>query len=1127
MWLRSGASSTKNNRDVGLVLECQSEGLSTAQLSRLDKIARATNQVKMLLQNTVAEDRQVISVHVASITPGQATNTTAIPITALPNNPTFHTPFLPINHVKPTNSTLSNPIQPINHAIPTSAQPTNSNKCTSTPLTPSNHPIIPALPTSVQPTNPVYTIPDQPFNAALHPLVHPNNPAIPTNPVLPSLVHPSNLTLFTPVQSTEPSSLIPVHSTTTNRSSTVQSTTTTSLLPGAMDRANKSLSEIVASNNGSLNKNYSSKKLRYIYVSCEQHSSNPSSIKTEESVTTGSTEDKVNELEDKNSQTDDKMFPLLQIFLQPMNALLLPVAARFNKKLEEKLKTVFSYPGKRFVEWLLNEGLLRKTQHCKQHEKPIPMHFMFSETNQSDAGCGYLWYSWNCCKKHLSVYTDSIFELSLTNGVTSVSVLKLIYHWAYQTPFASVKGFVNVDTSFINLVYKYLRCVCSVVVEGKINNFGINGTTVEISIVNLGICWKHTSEKEAKVVVLGLYDRDTKFLRFFASEPLPTLIGEEGYLRILKPLKKVVNKNAFIVCDQPVEVQYLKQNGYKKVVWVDSTNKKNSMSNSIIVYYLCQRLPKMFQNTLSRLNVEELQMVLDELSWRERYGNSSASCYNTMVEHIIQLTTQEKENPVPGVIELLDSVMRVRHERWLNKMATGPSSDNTLVNNTNSSEKEPQHTPSTTNGLVTRVSPREKPVVPVDNNKGSCQPATTKETTAIVATLPDAVLNNSPGPSQSTANDPQRKCDVMMVDSYYYGTIQGNTVKQHSPYKICYTCHVCKSVFWNNILFYNHLKFHLRGNTEAWICCDFCLEHFKMTTWLFIHMKKVHLHSDEQFLWCRICSKRFTENTEFTAHMKKNHTEAELPYRCNICDFATSYYFMIINHFKSVHNGSPYLQCHYCLAIMERISTVENSTSFSEIFFAHLKTHLTDVWRCSKCELRFHHEHSLKIHITRDHISRASYPGLQRSCNTSASNKVIFVPFQWNKKKDDMSFMIESLSTGVLTILLADSSSPYTCIECKGNLQLSDHFPSVFKCTKCRYSTCCRNMVTRHTELYHPYKKKTKTNPQGYIRTAPPTKRLIPALCCSCGFNSSNGNRIARHLAGCDHGQKTAIPLTG
>lgn len=66
-------------------------------------------------------------------------------------------------------------------------------------------------------------------------------------------------------------------------------------------------------------------------------------------------------------------------------------------------------------------------------------------------------------------------------------------------------------------------------------------------------------------MILGVYDRDTKFLRFFASDPLPYITTEERYRHILKPLRKVVHKDAIIVCDQTVEVQYLHQKGYEKV----------------------------------------------------------------------------------------------------------------------------------------------------------------------------------------------------------------------------------------------------------------------------------------------------------------------------------------------------------------------------------------------------------------------------------------------------------------------------------------------------------------------------------------------------------------------------------
>ena len=58
--------------------------------------------------------------------------------------------------------------------------------------------------------------------------------------------------------------------------------------------------------------------------------------------------------------------------------------------------------------------------------------------------------------------------------------------------------------------------------------------------------------------------------------------------------------------------------------------------------------------------------------------------------------------------------------------------------------------------------------------------------------------------------------------------------------------------------------------------------------------------SDLTQLWCRICALRFNSETSFKEHMSKTHVESELPYRCEICHYATSFYFEIINHFNKV-----------------------------------------------------------------------------------------------------------------------------------------------------------------------------------------------------------------------------------
>lgn len=64
--------------------------------------------------------------------------------------------------------------------------------------------------------------------------------------------------------------------------------------------------------------------------------------------------------------------------------------------------------------------------------------------------------------------------------------------------------------------------------------------------------------------------------------------------------------------------------------------------------------------------------------------------------------------PVPGVIELLDSVMRVQHEQWFNKLRNLSSFQNTSDNNISSSANILQHTNTAANGLLPAVSPGEK-----------------------------------------------------------------------------------------------------------------------------------------------------------------------------------------------------------------------------------------------------------------------------------------------------------------------------------------------------------------------------------------------------------------------------------
>jgi hypothetical protein len=57
--------------------------------------------------------------------------------------------------------------------------------------------------------------------------------------------------------------------------------------------------------------------------------------------------------------------------------------------------------------------------------------------------------------------------------------------------------------------------------------------------------------------------------------------------------------------------------------------------------YLKNIIPKMFQSTLSVLSKSLIQQFLDELSWRERWGSTPSLTFETIMTHIVEMTTAE------------------------------------------------------------------------------------------------------------------------------------------------------------------------------------------------------------------------------------------------------------------------------------------------------------------------------------------------------------------------------------------------------------------------------------------------------------------------------------------------------
>lgn len=76
--------------------------------------------------------------------------------------------------------------------------------------------------------------------------------------------------------------------------------------------------------------------------------------------------------------------------------------------------------------------------------------------------------------------------------------------------------------------------------------------------------------------------------------------------------------------------------GFKNIVQTVSTER--GISNHTIMEYLRRIVPRMFQNTLSLLSRQHIQQFLDELVWREWYGQTPLKAFENIILHLAEQT---------------------------------------------------------------------------------------------------------------------------------------------------------------------------------------------------------------------------------------------------------------------------------------------------------------------------------------------------------------------------------------------------------------------------------------------------------------------------------------------------------
>uniref|UniRef100_A0A8C7ZGD1 Pogo transposable element derived with ZNF domain a n=1 Tax=Oryzias sinensis TaxID=183150 RepID=A0A8C7ZGD1_9TELE len=319
---------------------------------------------------------------------------------------------------------------------------------------------------------------------------------------------------------------------------------------------------------------------------------------------------------------------------------------------------------------------------------------------------------------------------------------------------------------------------------------------------------------------------------------------------------------------------------------------------------------------------------------------------------------------------------------------------------------------------------------------------------------------------------------VILLEDFYYGKDPGRSGSQadltggrsSGPF----TCIICSQSLLNNIKLMDHMLQHVtmmskdEEEVDPVPSCSHCFRNFPSPSKLQCHLEAVHIYSKSVAV-CRICELAFEDEPAFMRHMKTTHKPGEMPYICQVCDFRSSFYSDVWSHFQDTHANTKHLLCQFCLRVLR------SNICYQQHFARHQRKHKLS---CDKCRLHFLYVKERVEHNALCHKTHIKPPQL---CGLKPGTKV--------KKATGQGFHLmgspqRTSTSSKKTYIMASQS----CIECLASVpDFQRHFPSVVRCSFCRFVTCCSASYANHMIKYD-------------------------IICVACSLSSFRGDVIANHL---------------
>lgn len=828
------------------------------------------------------------------------------------------------------------------------------------------------------------------------------------------------------------------------------------------------------------------------------------------------------------SKLQGKTYPSLVVFVRPT---MVPRENVPNDRsvLDGKVKTVLMHAPAKFTEWLIQQGLIRSEMDCHLHPGTALKLGLYSEVNRFPYSGGYVWISECCKQKFSSVYNGSIFESSIH---TPSVLLKLIYHWSCQTNVQNVVQWVKVNNLFIKQFYTHLRAVCTVALYNHFGLLGGPGKRIEVGVISLGTSSADGGQRQVKVEVLGIYDPETQQIRLRAVEPLPysEKVYRKRFLKILEPLVDWVHEDTCILTDQTVDKVTLYNYGFRNVIQTNLTSgispQAMRMSNVTIMDYLRRVVPRMFQNTLSLLNRSMIQQFLDELVWREIFGNTPNTCYDHMLRHI---SDQTRINQRDRLIARLTKVALNPFKNWRHS-GNAVNSNNQKAGSGNVSPQKQSHVVQVQQPPVRKAAAAAAAAAASKQKKGSSSTAARPHVTGTAASTSARTPPRSSGQAslvttgkraappaapQPAAKRPYVKkaaeqVETVALEGYYYGihVPRDSEVKRDSSEDLAFEvkCPECALTFVTNLELQDHLFDHVVEGVAAKYQCRYCFDRFRDHDILMRHIMDAHSIevTRQGAYYDLICEQKFATSMKLATHMLRSHYPSELPYHCGVCTFASSSRRMTVDHFYEEHGKSATLLCPFCMQIFVCANRQEGVLDGNvNAFLQHLRLHKQSRTQkqCNRCRLTFTNMGQLRVHLFMDHgqmFARQGEKGSGQLQPISKSHTSIPRPKPKVPPAGMETFLRVLDSAQKLTL---DVPNGKMCLECGLDYDTPNHIIGLVQCPVCGLQTHCLPFALEHTNKCSPLPQKRVMEQEYY---------------CVCEYSTKDAVALIKHMVNCD-----------